>query len=329
MKWDVFICHSKEDVKTAILLKDQLSDLGLRVWIDEEGIERGEILSEVIEMAIEYSYVGVVLITPTVISKKHDWVFKEILFMENREKSNKLKIWPVFYNCEVNTNMLESINSESDMYNSTINRLSERYFSRASENNIADIAKEISNYVLNQKSRAFSNSKVAAIALSGIFTLLLSIYTLIMVSSLLTSVLLFSISVIFTAWLWGLAHMGVAPYSEWGRLSPTRYKERRRIYIFLIIISFGLYILWVIVNPGPLTPITITMIVHLIICIGCSSLGFGEAYWYVNQPNNSTRKKLFTWIALPLLYSGIWFSHMRTALIGFYVFYSILKTTTI
>lgn len=75
-KYDVFISYSRKDSDVVNLVASRLKKKGLSVWIDEDGIESGDLFKKVITNAIENS--SCLLFFSSVNSNSSPWTAKEI-----------------------------------------------------------------------------------------------------------------------------------------------------------------------------------------------------------------------------------------------------------
>lgn len=75
-KYDVFISYSRRDSKIVKSVANRLKEAGLSVWIDEDGIESGDLFKKVITNAIENS--ACLLFFSSESSNNSTWTAKEI-----------------------------------------------------------------------------------------------------------------------------------------------------------------------------------------------------------------------------------------------------------
>ena len=95
-EWDVFISHSTEDKSdVARPLAQQLGDLGLRVWIDENELRVGDSLRESIDRGLARSRFGVVILSRAFFAKK--WPQWELNGLLARETSGDKVVLPVWH----------------------------------------------------------------------------------------------------------------------------------------------------------------------------------------------------------------------------------------
>jgi hypothetical protein len=73
---DIFLSHASVDREPAQILLHALKKLGVDVWIDEFSLKYGRSFVRAIDRGIALSRIGVVLVTPTVITGR-PWVEKE------------------------------------------------------------------------------------------------------------------------------------------------------------------------------------------------------------------------------------------------------------
>jgi len=86
---DVFISHSSKDKAFAWRLRADLQVYGVKVWLDEEQLGLGKLLTPEVEQAIgEAKYLGLILSSN---SEKSDWVRKECGFAQ----AKNLPILPI------------------------------------------------------------------------------------------------------------------------------------------------------------------------------------------------------------------------------------------
>jgi hypothetical protein len=69
--WDVFISHASEDKDAvAIPLAQVLRRAGLRVWLDRQELRIGDSLHEKIDEGLANSRYGIVVISPSFLTKR-------------------------------------------------------------------------------------------------------------------------------------------------------------------------------------------------------------------------------------------------------------------
>lgn len=84
-EYDIFLCHATAD-PYARTLRYALEELGAKVWFDESCLELGENFVLAIDRGIARSRIGVILVTPTVITGR-PWVEKEFsALLDDKEK---------------------------------------------------------------------------------------------------------------------------------------------------------------------------------------------------------------------------------------------------
>jgi hypothetical protein len=94
--WDLFLSHAHEDkADLARPLANVLADHGLRVWFDEHELTIGNSLSRSISYGLANSTKGVVIISPSFVSKK--WTVNELTALHALEGPDDQLIWPVWH----------------------------------------------------------------------------------------------------------------------------------------------------------------------------------------------------------------------------------------
>jgi hypothetical protein len=89
----VFICHDKKDAKLAHQLSEDLTRLGVKVWISPESINPGESWVDAISRGLEESSHMVVLLTPAAVESK--WVKMETNVAISLELDDKIQVIPL------------------------------------------------------------------------------------------------------------------------------------------------------------------------------------------------------------------------------------------
>jgi len=95
-EWDVFVCHASED-KAAFArpLAQRLQGIGFKVWLDDWCLEVGDSLAQSIEVGLQSSRYGIVVLSPAFLSKK--WPRQELSAMLARESTSARVVLPVWY----------------------------------------------------------------------------------------------------------------------------------------------------------------------------------------------------------------------------------------
>ena len=94
--WDVFISHASEDKDAvAVPLARALQNAGLRVWLDMQELDIGDSLREKIDEGLSFSQFGVVIISPSFLSKL--WPKRELNGLFALEGDGQKIILPVWY----------------------------------------------------------------------------------------------------------------------------------------------------------------------------------------------------------------------------------------
>ena len=97
MEYDVFISHASEDkLDVALPLFSHLTNLGLRVWIDEFELTLGDSLRRKIDQGLAKSKFGVVILSPAFFEK--EWPNKELDGLVAREDGTDKVILPIWHN---------------------------------------------------------------------------------------------------------------------------------------------------------------------------------------------------------------------------------------
>lgn len=98
-EWDAFISHASEDKKNiAEPLAAELSNYGIKVWLDKSALKVGDNLREKIDEGLKLSRYGIVILSPAFMSKH--WTNLELagLFQKEAGKGGKKVILPVWHN---------------------------------------------------------------------------------------------------------------------------------------------------------------------------------------------------------------------------------------
>ncbi|HTJ53236.1 MAG TPA: toll/interleukin-1 receptor domain-containing protein [Cyclobacteriaceae bacterium] len=94
--YDVFISHAVEDkIAIANALFEALQAKGLKVWYSGRELSVGDRLTESIHKSLDQCRFGVVILSPTYLSKI--WALNEFFFLLTREKNGEKVILPVLY----------------------------------------------------------------------------------------------------------------------------------------------------------------------------------------------------------------------------------------
>jgi hypothetical protein len=99
--WDLFISYASEDKTTFVgPLANALSAFGVNVWYDDYELKPGDSLSRSIDAGLAKSNYGLVVLSPSFISKR--WTEYELRGLTSREmfKGDKV-ILPIWHNVGV------------------------------------------------------------------------------------------------------------------------------------------------------------------------------------------------------------------------------------
>lgn len=95
--WDVFLSHASEDKDSvAKPLRDLLVARGLTVWLDDEQLTVGDSLRTQIERGIANSRFGLVVLSPSFLSKRN-WTAKELNALFALDRPDHKKVLPVWH----------------------------------------------------------------------------------------------------------------------------------------------------------------------------------------------------------------------------------------
>ncbi len=95
-EYDAFISHAVEDkMPIANELCARLERAGLRIWYSGRELRVGDRLTDTIEEGLSKSRFGIVILSPTYISKT--WTLREFYSLLSREKDGRKVILPVLY----------------------------------------------------------------------------------------------------------------------------------------------------------------------------------------------------------------------------------------
>src|SRR5438132_10177067 len=95
--WDLFISHATEDKESFVRpFATFLRELGLRVWFDEFTLSVGDSLSRAIDDGLARSRYGVVVISPSFLSKR--WPEYELRGLVSMEIAKASRILPIWHN---------------------------------------------------------------------------------------------------------------------------------------------------------------------------------------------------------------------------------------
>lgn len=94
--YDVFLSHAVEDRAIATELWEKLKEKGLEVWYSGKELKVGDALTEAIHQNLELSRFGVIVLSPTYLSKI--WTLNEFFFLQKREEMGLKTLLPVLYN---------------------------------------------------------------------------------------------------------------------------------------------------------------------------------------------------------------------------------------
>ncbi|MBL0741456.1 toll/interleukin-1 receptor domain-containing protein [Chryseolinea lacunae] len=93
-QYDVFVSHAVEDkISIANELADRLQKTGLKVWYSGNELIIGKSIEETINKGLAQSRFGIVILSPTYLSK--DWTIREFYWLINQ---NKNTILPILHN---------------------------------------------------------------------------------------------------------------------------------------------------------------------------------------------------------------------------------------
>jgi hypothetical protein len=94
--WDVFVSHASEDKDSFVRpLVAALTSAGLKVWFDEQELKVGDSLRRSIDRGLARSRFGIVVISPSFLSKH--WPQKELDGLVAREEDGSKVILPVWH----------------------------------------------------------------------------------------------------------------------------------------------------------------------------------------------------------------------------------------
>lgn len=94
--WDVFVSHASEDKESFVRpLVAALTKAGLRVWFDEQELTVGDSLRRSIDCGLARSRFGIVVISPSFLSKH--WPQKELDGLVAREEDGSKVILPIWH----------------------------------------------------------------------------------------------------------------------------------------------------------------------------------------------------------------------------------------
>ncbi|MBA4025056.1 MAG: DUF1883 domain-containing protein [Gordonia sp.] len=94
--WDVFLSHATEDKESvAVPLRDALTSLGVRVWLDKTEIRIGDSLRRKIDEGIRSSRFGVVILSPAFFAK--GWTNHELDGLVTRTVAGEQTMLPIWH----------------------------------------------------------------------------------------------------------------------------------------------------------------------------------------------------------------------------------------
>lgn len=94
--WDVFLSHATEDKESvAVPLRDALTALGVRVWLDKTEIRIGDSLRRKIDQGIRSSRFGVVILSPSFFAK--GWTNHELDGLVTRTVAGEQSMLPIWH----------------------------------------------------------------------------------------------------------------------------------------------------------------------------------------------------------------------------------------
>jgi|GEM_PF-4858076 len=79
-KYDIFISYAHEDADFALRLRDNLKQMGLKVWIDEDGLKGGTLIASTINDIMKTSKFGIPILTKNYFEKPWTSLELETLF---------------------------------------------------------------------------------------------------------------------------------------------------------------------------------------------------------------------------------------------------------
>jgi hypothetical protein len=95
MRWDLFICHAREDkVSLVEPLARALKDAGYQVWYDDFVLTLGDKLIERIQEGLSSSRYGLIILSP---SFRKEWIERELSAFLEREMDQEKSILPVWH----------------------------------------------------------------------------------------------------------------------------------------------------------------------------------------------------------------------------------------
>lgn len=99
-KWDAFVSYASEDGKAVALpLAELLTDLGLRVWMDQTELTVGDPIRRKIDEGLAKCRYGIVILSPNFFAKEYPQ--RELDGLASREHDGRKVILPVWYGVDV------------------------------------------------------------------------------------------------------------------------------------------------------------------------------------------------------------------------------------
>ncbi|BBN67500.1 alpha/beta-Hydrolases superfamily protein, partial [Prunus dulcis] len=97
LRWDVFLSFRGEDTRSTITknIYEELEKRSVRVFRDDEGLNRGDEIASSLLEAIEDSAAAIVVLSPRYAESR--WCLEELAKICERSRRLRLMILPVFY----------------------------------------------------------------------------------------------------------------------------------------------------------------------------------------------------------------------------------------
>ena len=99
--WDVFVCHAGEDKAFARLLRKRMLPLGLRCFVDEDSLRKGERAPPAMQTAVRSTHIAVVLLCEEFFQKEAPQNELHWFLKDGRQHRNV--VVPVFLGITVET----------------------------------------------------------------------------------------------------------------------------------------------------------------------------------------------------------------------------------
>ncbi len=187
LKYDIFISHASEDKEyVARPLAIKLSELGLKIWLDEFELTLGDSLRRKIDHGLAESRFGVVILSNSFFSK--EWPQKELDALIAREDGDQKVILPIWHNLskkevhkysplladKLAASTADGINIVARLIKETVDKnnnsaialaKNERHIVKAVSTNLSVVAYRVLCliYTYNILNKTFSNNKIKII----------------------------------------------------------------------------------------------------------------------------------------------------------------------